>query len=84
MLTCDYFHDCVIGLSAAHLANKVDRMEGIALNHQSRAMAGLSMVIEKISIPAGNGQVSHNKRLSQSARYQALLAAILLGISSVS
>lgn len=86
MLTCDYVHDCIIGMSAAHLANSSSGMESIALNHQARAMAGLSLVIQTIR-PSGRAcddQITRQDHFGRSARYQALLAAMLLGISSVS
>lgn len=86
MLTCDYVHDCIIGMSAAHLANSSSGMESIALNHQARAMAGLSLVIQTIQ-PSGrplDEQIACQDPFARSARYQALLAAMLLGISSVS
>lgn len=86
MLTCDYIHDCVIGMSAAHLANSRLGMESIALKHQARAMAGLSIVLRSMQAPSGtdNGQLVRQNPVAKSARYQALLAAMLLGISSVS
>jgi hypothetical protein len=86
MLTCDYLHDCVVGMSAAHLANSRVGMKSIAMKHQARAMAGLSNVIQTMQVAtSGKGIVTSPRHLSsRSARYQALLAAMLLGISSVS
>jgi hypothetical protein len=86
MLTCGYIHDCVIGMSAAHLANTSVEMESISLSHQTQAMAGLSMALTTISTPdiIDNSQNMRRDPSAQSSRYQALLAAMLLNISSVS
>jgi hypothetical protein len=85
MLTCDYVHHCVIAMSAAHLANTRSGMEGVAMKHQARAMAGLSNVIQALRVPehAGSTTTASRYLCSPSARYQALLVALLLGISSV-
>lgn len=86
MLTCDYVRDCVVGLSAAHLANTRAGMKAIAMKHQARAMAGLSTVLQTIQIYNQQGSITGPPRFlcSPGARYQALLTALLLGVSSVS
>lgn len=86
MLTCDYVHDCVIAMSAAHLANSRMGMESTALKYQARAMAGLSFVIQSMQAPAcaDDAQIALCSSYDRSTRYQALLTAMMLGISSVS
>lgn len=86
MLTCGYMNDCVIGMSAAHLANSSIGMESVALQHQVRAMSGLSAVIKSLRGPSlgHDAIVSRRDSFTRSARHQALLTAMLLGISSVS
>lgn len=86
MLTCDNIHDCIVGMSAAHLANSVSTMKNVALRHQSRAVFALSSIIDFVSSPEDQEferswlQISSTKV----ARHQALIAFLLLGISSVS
>lgn len=86
MLTCDYVHDCVIAMSAAHLANSRTGMESTALKYQARAMAGLSFVIQSMQAPAcaDDAGIALCSSYDRSVRYQALLTAMMLGISSVS
>ncbi|KAG9854675.1 hypothetical protein KCU98_g1878, partial [Aureobasidium melanogenum] len=84
MLTCEYIHDCVVGMSAAHLANSVSGMENIALRHQNRAMFALSPVIDSL-FTSGDGESEHYWLLCSSTkttRYHALLASLLLNMSS--
>lgn len=85
MLTCDFIHDCVVGMSAAHLANSVYGMEDIALRHQTRAMFALSPVVDSVFPSRDKG--SQNYWLScsstKTSRYHALLASLLLNMSSV-
>ena len=85
MLNCGYMNDCVNGLSAAHLANSIRGMDSIALKHQTNALRGLLSDIQMIEYP--DRQTKTNKSLSRVsavyARHDALLAALLLGISTV-
>ncbi|KAH4064324.1 hypothetical protein HBI38_172560 [Parastagonospora nodorum] len=83
MLTCDYIYDCVASLSAAHLANSVSSMEMIVLRHQSRALLGLSDVIQ--TMQSGTNAINFQQLAGLSQRssiHQALLASLLLGVSS--
>lgn len=86
MLNCEYITDCVHGLTAAHLANSTSGMKSIALKHQTRAMRGLMSVLKNLQLP--NHGRDNDRGLSRVsakyARHQALLAALLLGISAVS
>lgn len=86
MLTCEYIHDCVVGMSAAHLANSVSGMENIALSHQNRAMFALSSVIDSLFTSGDEESEQHWLSCSstKTTRYHALLASLLLNMSSVS
>ncbi|SMR58226.1 unnamed protein product [Zymoseptoria tritici ST99CH_3D1] len=59
-------------------------MKAIAMKHQARAMAGLSTVLQTIQIYNQQGSITGPPRFlcSPGARYQALLTALLLGVSS--
>lgn len=86
MLTCEYIDDCVVGMSASHLANSVSGMENIALRHRNRAMSALTSVIQSLlslkdQQPEQSWLTCTSTRLT---RHHALLASLLLGISSVS
>ncbi|KAG9569237.1 hypothetical protein KCU71_g2356, partial [Aureobasidium melanogenum] len=84
MLTCEYIDDCVVGMSAAHLANSVSGMENIALSHQNRAMFALSSVIDSLftSRDEGSEQYWLSCSSTKTTRYHALLASLLLNMSS--
>ncbi|KAH0336024.1 hypothetical protein KCU81_g8752, partial [Aureobasidium melanogenum] len=84
MLTCEYIHDCVVGMSAAHLANSVSGMDNIALRHQNRAMFALSSVIDSLftSRDGGSKQYWLSCSSTRTTRYHALLACLLLNMSS--
>ncbi|KAH0043885.1 hypothetical protein KCU78_g497, partial [Aureobasidium melanogenum] len=84
MLTCEYIHDCVVGMSAAHLANSVSGMENIALSHQNRAMFALSSVIDSLFTSGDEESEQHWLSCSstKTTRYHALLASLLLNMSS--
>jgi hypothetical protein len=86
MLTCEYIHDCVVGMSAAHLANSVSGMENIALSHQNRAMFALSSVIDSLFTSGDEESEQHwlSRSSTKTTRYHALLASLLLNMSSVS
>lgn len=85
MLNCGYMNDCVNGLSAAHLANSVRGMDSIALKHQTNALRGLVSDIRMIEYPDCQRKINNSlSRVSAVyARHDALLAALLLGISTV-
>ena len=86
MLTCDYIHDCIVGMSAAHLANSVSGMEDIALRHRDRVVLALSSVVDTIS-PSEDYELEQywlQCSSTRNTRHHALIASLLLGISSVS
>ncbi|KAF2993857.1 hypothetical protein E8E13_000611 [Curvularia kusanoi] len=84
MLTCGYIQDCVSSLSAAHLANSICGMESVAIRHQTKALRSLMTVIQAIQdsdcYEGNNSILSHFS--AKYARRHALLAALLLGIST--
>lgn len=86
MLTCNFIHDCIVGMSAAHLTNSVSGMNTIASRQQSRALYALSSIIDIVS-PSEDQEFERSWlqiSSTKTARHQALIAFFLLGISSVS
>ncbi|EMD68571.1 hypothetical protein COCSADRAFT_178369 [Bipolaris sorokiniana ND90Pr] len=84
MLTCEYLNDCIKALSAAHLANSIRGMDNVALRYQTKAIRGLMSVLQTLQFPSHHKSSDNGlSRVSATfARYQALMAALLLANSA--
>ena len=82
-----HIYDCMLGISATHMANFDQDLAMAALEYQGRTMRSLQAKIDELSTTKGQCSAKRDARTApttRKTRHYVLLTTILLGVTAVS